>query len=120
MNPRAEIIEAALARAVDGDADALAVLWSEHQSRLLRYVRGRGIADAEDVVTQVWIDAARGLGRFQGGADDFRRGCSRSPITAWSTSVADGRAGGRHPCRRRSPAPAPTPISSNVMPSIER
>lgn len=104
MNPRAEIIEAALARAAAGDADALAVLWSEHQSRLLRYVRGRGIADAEDVVTQVWIDAARGLGRFQGGADDFRR---------WLFTIAHHRmVDERRRWARRRATPLPPAVSS--------
>ena len=66
-------LERALVRARDGDPEALAVLWRAHQPRLLRYVRGRGIDDADDVATQVWIDAARNMRRFRGGGDDFRR-----------------------------------------------
>jgi RNA polymerase sigma-70 factor, ECF subfamily len=66
-------IERALLGARDGDRHALAVLWRAYQAPLLRYVRGRGVDDAEDLTTQVWIDAARGLHGFEGGGDDFRR-----------------------------------------------
>jgi RNA polymerase sigma-70 factor (ECF subfamily) len=55
-----------------GDDDGLAALWCGHQAPLLRYVRGRGIDDPEDVTMQVWVDVARNLGRFHGGADEFR------------------------------------------------
>jgi RNA polymerase sigma-70 factor, ECF subfamily len=66
-------VERALLGARDGDGQALAVLWRAFQAPLLRYVRGRGVDDAEGVTTQVWIDAARSLHRFVGGGDDFRR-----------------------------------------------
>jgi RNA polymerase sigma-70 factor, ECF subfamily len=68
-----EEVERALLRAREGDGHALAVLWRAYQAPLLRYLRGRGLEDAEDTSTQVWIDAARGLGGFEGGGDDFRR-----------------------------------------------
>lgn len=104
MNPRRQVIEAALADAARGDAEALAVLWSEHQRLLLRYVRGRGIADAEDIVTQVWIDAARNLRRFQGGADDFRR---------WLFTIAHHRmVDERRRWARRRATSLPPPASS--------
>ena len=63
----------AITGARQGDADALAVLWRAHQPLLLRYLRGRGAHDAADIASQTWIDAARGLHRFEGDADDFRR-----------------------------------------------
>jgi len=103
MQTQVEVIEAALAGAVRGDGEALAVLWREHQPFVLRYVRGRGITDAEDVATQVWIDAARSLGRFQGGADDFRR---------WLFTIAHHRMvdAQRKSARRQSmPIPAAVP-----------
>jgi RNA polymerase sigma-70 factor, ECF subfamily len=68
-----EDLERALRWAREGDGDALAVLWRAHQASLLRYVRGRGVDDAEDITTQVWIDVARSLKGFEGGGDDFRR-----------------------------------------------
>jgi RNA polymerase sigma-70 factor, ECF subfamily len=62
-----------LAAAADGDGDALGELWQRHQPSLLRYLRGRGCTDFEDVASQVWIDVARGLPDFTGGELDFRR-----------------------------------------------
>lgn len=62
-----------IASAREGDRDALATLWREHQPLILRYLRGRGVADPHDIASQVWIDVARNLPRFEGGADEFRR-----------------------------------------------
>lgn len=63
----------AITGARQGDADAIAVLWRAHQPLLLRYLRGRGTPDAADIASQIWIDAARNMHRFEGDADDFRR-----------------------------------------------
>jgi len=62
-----------LARAVAGDDTALAEIWRRHHHLLLRYFRGRGMAEPDDLASQVWVDVARGLNRFAGDADDFRR-----------------------------------------------
>ena len=56
-----------------GERDALAELWRTHHAHLLRYLRTRRMASPEDVASQVWIDVARSIERFEGGADDFRR-----------------------------------------------
>ena len=56
-----------------GERDALADLWRTHHAPLLRYLRARRMASPEDVASQVWIDVARSIERFEGGADDFRR-----------------------------------------------
>ncbi len=61
------------ARARSGDRDALGVLFRTHHPPLLRYLRGLAVSHAEDVAGQVWIDVARGIGRFSGGDADFRR-----------------------------------------------
>jgi RNA polymerase sigma-70 factor (ECF subfamily) len=60
-------------RARIGDPDALATLWRCYNPPLLRYLRGRVAAGAEDLAQQTWLDAARGLSRFRGDEDDFRR-----------------------------------------------
>jgi RNA polymerase sigma-70 factor (ECF subfamily) len=60
-------------RARDGDADALGALFRAHQHLLLRYFRVRGAPSPEDLASQVWLDVATGLPRFEGGDDDFRR-----------------------------------------------
>jgi RNA polymerase sigma-70 factor (ECF subfamily) len=56
-----------------GEWDALAELWRTHQAPLLRYLRARRTPSAEDVASQVWLDVAASLERFEGGDDDFRR-----------------------------------------------
>lgn len=37
------------------------------------YVRAAGADDSEDVLSEVFVRVARGLGRFRGGDDDLRR-----------------------------------------------
>ncbi len=56
-----------------GDREALAELWRTHQAPLLRYLRSRRTPSPDDVASQVWIDVATSIGRFEGDDDDFRR-----------------------------------------------
>jgi RNA polymerase sigma-70 factor, ECF subfamily len=56
-----------------GHRDALAELWRTHHASVLRYLRARRVGSPEDVASQVWIDVARSIDRFEGDADDFRR-----------------------------------------------
>ncbi len=65
----AEVIE----RAKWGDRDALGVIFRAHHPAILRYLRGMALTHAEDVASQVWVDAAASLRRFQGTDDDLRR-----------------------------------------------
>ena len=65
--------DAALARATTGDRDALAELWRTYQPALLRYLRTRAVACADDVASTVWIDVGSSIARFTGDGDDFRR-----------------------------------------------
>jgi RNA polymerase sigma-70 factor (ECF subfamily) len=69
VNGRSELLVAARA----GDRDALAVLWRDHHPALLRYLRARRSPAPEDVASQVWIDVARSIDRFDGDLTDFRR-----------------------------------------------
>jgi RNA polymerase sigma-70 factor (ECF subfamily) len=62
-----------LDRARRGDRDALAELWRTHQAPLLRYLRARRTPSPDDVASQVWIDIAKSIDRFEGESDDFRR-----------------------------------------------
>ena len=66
-------MEEVIGRARDGDRDALGQLWRAYNHLLLRYFRGKGMADAEDLASTVWVEVARGLYRFEGGEPDFRR-----------------------------------------------
>lgn len=60
-------------RARRGDTDALGHLWRSYHHLLLRYFRGKRMAEPEDLASTVWIEVATGLERFQGGEHDFRR-----------------------------------------------
>lgn len=60
-------------RAQEGDADALGHLWRTYQHLLLRYFRGKGMDEAEDLTSIVWVEVATSLPRFEGTEADFRR-----------------------------------------------
>ena len=62
-----------ITRAKWGDRDALAEIFREHHPAVLRYLKGVAIAQAEDVASQVWVDVASSLRRFDGNNDDLRR-----------------------------------------------
>jgi RNA polymerase sigma-70 factor, ECF subfamily len=67
-------MEDAIRKAGIGDDHAMRVVWRAHQPLLIRYLRARlGSDDAEDIAQQVWIEMARGLPRFEGNAEEFRR-----------------------------------------------
>jgi RNA polymerase sigma-70 factor (ECF subfamily) len=66
-------VEDVIGRAREGDADALGQLWRAYQHQVLRYLRGRGVPDADDVASAVWLDVARSIARFEGDEPDFRR-----------------------------------------------
>jgi RNA polymerase sigma-70 factor (ECF subfamily) len=56
-----------------GEEWAVSALWRDIHPRLLRYLRAsvaRG--SAEDLASDVWLDAARGLARFEGDERAFR------------------------------------------------
>jgi RNA polymerase sigma-70 factor (ECF subfamily) len=65
--------EEILAAAQLGVEWALTVLYREHQPGLLAYLRAHAPGEAEDLASEVWIDVARALPGFEGGADGFRR-----------------------------------------------
>lgn len=62
-----------IARAKWGDRVALGEIFREHHPAILRYLKGLATSNAEDVASQVWVDAASSLGRFEGDNDDLRR-----------------------------------------------
>jgi RNA polymerase sigma-70 factor (ECF subfamily) len=71
--PLAAQFESVLAAAKTGDALALALLYREFQPGLLRYLGAQAPADSEDLASEVWLDAAAGLRRFEGDESGFRR-----------------------------------------------
>jgi RNA polymerase sigma-70 factor (ECF subfamily) len=70
---------AILGGAQRGDELAVAVLFADLQPRLLRFLRAQVPDVADDIASEVWIGIARGVGRFEGDAGDFR---------AWAFAIA--------------------------------
>lgn len=68
-----ETVEEVIRRAQQGDPDALATLWRTYHHLLLRFFRGRGMPDPEDLASTVWLEVAASLPRFVGSEADFRR-----------------------------------------------
>lgn len=71
---------AVVARVVNGDRAAFAVLVRRHNQRLFRAARGivRSDVDAEDVLQQTWLEVFRHLAQFRGDAS----------FTTWATRIA--------------------------------
>jgi RNA polymerase sigma-70 factor (ECF subfamily) len=93
--------QGALAAARLGQEWAVALLWRDLHPRILRYLRvAVGDSDAEDVASDVWLEVARGLGRFDGDESAFR---------AWVFTIARRRviAAGRTVQRRRTDPMSP-------------
>ena len=86
--------DATLSAAQAGAEWAVADLYRCLQPQLLRYLRTRVGADAEDVAAQTWLEAARGLSGFRGGESDLR---------SWLFTIARRRAADERRRRRRRP-----------------
>lgn len=61
-----------VARARDGDPNAVEQLFSELQPRLLRFLHSQESRFADDLAAEVWLAVAGGVSRFEGDWDDFR------------------------------------------------
>lgn len=68
-----ETVEDVIRRAQEGDAEALGHLWRTYQHLLLRYFRGKGMREPQDLASTVWLEVAASLPRFTGDEPDFRR-----------------------------------------------
>jgi RNA polymerase sigma-70 factor, ECF subfamily len=62
-----------LAAAKAGAEWAIATLYREFQPPILRFLRAHAPSDGEDLASEVWLDAAAGLVRFEGDEHGFRR-----------------------------------------------
>jgi RNA polymerase sigma-70 factor (ECF subfamily) len=72
MGSEADDFDDVLSRARTGDETAFLRLWDHLHPRLLRYLHVLGCDEADDVASETWLQAVRDLGRFDGGADEFR------------------------------------------------
>jgi RNA polymerase sigma-70 factor (ECF subfamily) len=61
-----------VAAARSGGGWAFGRLWEELAPSVAAYLRGRGVRDADDVTSEVFLAAFRGIGRFQGDGVAFR------------------------------------------------
>ena len=62
----------ALDRARAGDARGFDVVFRTLGGAVVGYLRGRGVADAEDLANEVFVRAFRNLHTFQGDQERFR------------------------------------------------
>lgn len=88
-------LTAAIRAARDGDEDAFVVLWRTLHPPLLRYLRVRGDDGPEDLASETWMQALRGLESFVGDAREFR---------AWLFTIARHRAIDAGRARSRRPS----------------
>jgi RNA polymerase sigma-70 factor (ECF subfamily) len=70
---RHEQFEGVIAAAKTGAEWAITALYREFGPSLLRYLRAQAPAEGEDLASEVWMNAAAGLGRFDGDETAFRR-----------------------------------------------
>ncbi|KQW53506.1 hypothetical protein ASC77_04285 [Nocardioides sp. Root1257] len=99
-------LELALAAARSGDESAFATVWRELHPRLLRYLRGRGEENPEDLAAETWMHVVHGLSTFEGGVAEFR---------AWLFTIARHRAVDRGRARSRTPALVSVPDPVEVV-----
>ncbi|MEU1119438.1 MULTISPECIES: RNA polymerase sigma factor [unclassified Streptomyces] len=106
-----EELTRALGQARAGDEAAFAHVYRSVHPGLIGAVRARVGDDAEDVVSEAWLQIVRDLHRFHGGGADFRR---------WAATVARHRALDhlrRQRARPRAAAPAEQDVAD--VPSLD-
>ena len=72
------------------------------------YLRGQGVPEPDDVLSEVFLQVARSLHRFRGGDEDLRR---------WVFTIARNRAIDDRRRRARRPAPAAGAVPDSPAPS---
>ncbi len=78
--------EGTLRRAQASDADAFAAIWREFHPGLLRYLRVKSGAAADDLAADTWMRVVRSLPTFTGNADNFQAWVftmARNRLTDW-------------------------------------
>jgi RNA polymerase sigma-70 factor (ECF subfamily) len=71
--PFDERFESVLAAAKAASDWAITDLYRELQPSVLRYLQAQSPGNGEDLASDVWVDVAAGLGRFEGDEAGFRR-----------------------------------------------
>lgn len=103
---RRDIVAAARDRAPGG----FEALYETYSPIVYGYVRGLGVPDPDDTVSEVFISVVRGLATFRGDEPDFRR---------WLFTIAHRRAVDAHRARGRRPEQPvdPTRLPDGVGPA---
>ena len=70
---RDERFRSVLGAAKSGAEWAIAELYRDLQPRVLRFLHAQAPAHGDDLASEVWVDVARGLQRFDGDETAFRR-----------------------------------------------
>ncbi len=65
--------ESVLLAAKSGAEWAIALLYRDLDPKLLRFLRAQEPVEGDDLASEVWLDAAAGLGRFVGDEQAFQR-----------------------------------------------
>lgn len=103
-----EDLEGALVAARAGAEWAWTLIYDELAGAVIGYLRGLGAAEPEDVAGEVFLQAVRDLGRFEGSWPDFR---------AWIFTIAHHRfLDERRRTGRRPVAPAPDEVIEARLP----
>lgn len=98
-------------RAREGDEQAFEELFREHHAVLLRYARGLGTRNPDDVVSQVWFEVARGIGAYHG---------DESGLRPWLFTICRRRVIDSHRSRNRRPeTPVAEPGLSLTAPAVD-
>lgn len=97
---RPDSFEVTLLAAQAGADWAVAVLYRDHNPRVVRYLRAQEPRDWADIASDTWLAAARNLRTFSGSEDDFGR---------WLFTIMRRRLVDHRRARRRRPVdPAPS------------
>lgn len=94
-----------------GDEAGVRVLFRAFQPLLLRYLRQRAPGAAEDLASETWLAAAKGMPSVVGGPDDFR---------AWLFTIARNKVADHYRTASRRPQVDPWDADTDVADPIDR
>ncbi len=101
--------DACLAAAVLGDEAAWRRVYDDVAPAVLRYLQSRGVRDAEDVLGDTFLDAARSLHAFEGDMEHFR---------SWIFTIAHHRMVDHHRRQARQPSEPRGDIEAAMPPDL--
>ncbi len=101
----------ALEAARRGDEDGVRQLFRAFQPLLLRYLHQRAPGSAEDLASETWLAAAKGLPAMVGGVDEFR---------AWLFTLARNKVADHYRTAARRPAADPWAADLDVADPVDR